>query len=276
MIIFNKINAYLIRRASVKVTKSFQYLLYFFAILATAIIYLSVSNTQSQAENSIASQMNEKELGDFIYNYLMENPGVIIEAVEKYRENQEAEEAKLYEKKLSENKDAIYSDTSSPTVGNPDADITIVEFFDYNCGYCKKALQDIQTLLKEDNNIKVVFKDMPILTPSSKMASLWALAAHKQGKYFEYHVAIMEHSGNKSEDSLIKLAQNVGLDVEKLKRDAKDPALEKILQENLNLSRELGIRGTPAFIINDVLARGYVGVDRLKETIKTQRDKNEG
>jgi protein-disulfide isomerase len=256
--------------------KPFRYAFYAFAVLATAFVYVSINHTQSHAENSSATNMNEKELGDFIYNYIMENPGIIIEAVEKFQKNEAAEEAKLYEKKLSENKDTLFNNTTSPSVGNPNADVTIVEFFDYNCGYCKKALEDIQTLLKEDDNIKVIFKDMPILTPSSKLASLWSLAAEKQGKYFEFHVAVMEHSGNKSESTLKKIAEKLGLDVEKLQADAQDPALEKVLNDNLRLSQELGIRGTPSFIINDTLARGYVGIDRLKETIKSKRSENKG
>lgn len=247
------------------------------ALSATTIV-AAENDTAAKEFNSIEkSGINNKELEGFIYNYLMENPGIIIEAVDKYRQNQEAEEAKMFDKKLGEHKTFLQADSNhSPSHGNPDADIVIVEFFDYNCGYCKKALKDVQAIIKQDKNVRFVFKDMPILSPSSHQAALWALAAERQGKYWEYHVALMDHGGSKDEATLERLAKNVGLDIKQLRKDLKDPALQEAIDKNILVSQELGIRGTPAFIINDKLSRGYIGLDTMKSIIEQIRADEKG
>lgn len=243
--------------------------------LALSVPFITGNSEKAVAQNYetiAASGIAKEELEGFIYDYLMENPAVIIEAVEKFRQNQEEEEAKMFDKKLGEHKAYLQSDNgASPSVGNPDADIVIVEFFDYNCGYCKRALKDVQALLREDDNIRVVFKEMPILSPTSHQSALWALAADRQGKYWEFHTAVMNHSGNKSESTLAQIAESVGLDVAKLREDAKDPALQAMIDKNITVSQELGIRGTPAFIINDRLSRGYMGLDSMKTLIEQIR-----
>lgn len=168
-------------------------------------------------------------------------------------------------------KTEIFNDEDTPSVGNPDADIVIVEFFDYNCGYCKKALPDVATLLEEDKNIRVVFKEMPILSPASSVAARWSLAADKQGKYWEFHKALMAHSGNKTEDTLAKIATEIGLDAKQLRKDASDPAINNILDRNKRLADALTVRGTPGFIIGDNIVRGYMGVDAMRNMIREIR-----
>lgn len=250
-----------------------------FSALALSVPVITGTNTKAVAQgNDTISQSGiaKEDLESFIYDYLMENPGVIIEAVEKLRQNQEVEEAKMVEQKLEQHQNFLHSyDGSSPSVGNPDADIVIVEFFDYNCGYCKQALEDVQTLIESDNNIRVVFKEMPILSPASHTAALWALAANRQGKYWDFHRALMNHSGSKSEKTLEKIAKDVGLDIGQIKKDLKDPALQAQIDKNILVSQDLGIRGTPAFVINDQLSRGRIGIDAMREMIREIRA-NEG
>jgi protein-disulfide isomerase len=216
------------------------------------------------------SQSETEDIEKIIYNYLLENPEVIFEAVDKFRANEREMEEKLFSKKYDEYRDDIINDPTSPSVGPDDADVVIVEFFDYNCGYCKQAFFDVQAILKDDKNVKVIFKELPILSSGSKTAAQWALASHKQGKYWEYHSKIMK-SPSKDERTLEKLAKDIGLDIKKLKKDAESTEIQEAIENNLELTRQLGIRGTPAFIINDSLARGYIGLEGMKSQIKQIR-----
>ena len=156
--------------------------------------------------------------------------------------------------------------------GNPDGDVTVVEFFDYNCGYCKKAFEEIQSLLKDDKNAKIVFYDMPILGPDSLESSKWSLAAKKQNKYFEYHKALMGHQGGKDEATFKKLAEEAGLDAEKLAKDKNDPAIEEEIKTHIKTAQDLGIQGTPGFLINEKIFRGYIPYDVIQKTIKEERN----
>ena len=134
-------------------------------------------------------------------------------------------------------------------------------------------MPDIQATLEKDSDVKFVFHEMPILGPSSRTAAQYALAAHKQGKYFEYHVALMEFRGEKNDKTLEKLAKDVGLDVEKAKADANSKEIAAMIEESMTLASKIGIRGTPAFIVGDKLFRGYLGPDGLQSEIKTARKK---
>lgn len=218
------------------------------------------------------SPAQKEALGGIIQDYLMENPNVIFESIEAYRAQQEKDAQKQAEAKIGDNM-AFLTRADAPSVGNPNGDVTVVEFFDYNCGYCKRAVPDIQALLKEDTNVRFVFKEMPILGPTSKTAAIWALAAHKQGKYFEYHVALMEHKGPKDDKQLEKLAKDTGLDVDAMKKVIASGELDKELDEVMKVAREIGVSGTPAFVVGSQFIPGYVGKDGLIDAIKTEREK---
>ena len=203
--------------------------------------------------------------------YILNNGAEIVESVELYQTNQEEEDRKASEKKakafLEENK----NNANLPIVGNKDGDITLVEFFDYNCGYCRKALDAIKTVLKEDDNLKVIFFDMPILGASSLEISKWSLAAQKQGKYFEYHQELLNYNGQKSENVLEKLATKVGLDVEQLKKDKDSKEVVTILTNNIEKAQDMGIRGTPGFIIDGKVYPGYMPAERIKDILEEAR-----
>ena len=155
----------------------------------------------------------------------------------------------------------------SPVSGNPKGDVTLVEFFDYQCGYCKRSLKPVKDLLETDRQLRVVWKEFPILGPVSRFAARAAMASEKQGRYLEFHVAVMGSRGKLTEDRVMALAGSVGLDIQRLRRDMEDPAIENYLDETIRLARVLGIRGTPAFVIGDTLVPGVVGDARLKELI---------
>ena len=155
----------------------------------------------------------------------------------------------------------------SPVSGNPKGDVTLVEFFDYQCGYCKRSLKPVKDLLETDRQLRIVWKEFPILGPVSRFAARAAMASEKQGRYLEFHVAVMGSRGKLTEDRVMDIAGSVGLDVQRLRREMDDPAIEEYLDETIRLARVLGIEGTPAFVIGDTLVPGAVGGARLKELI---------
>jgi protein-disulfide isomerase len=158
----------------------------------------------------------------------------------------------------------------TPSGGNPNGRKVIVEFFDYNCGYCKHAVDDVINTVKGDGDVKVYFKDMPILAATSREAAQWALAAGKQGKYYEFHVALMKSPLPREKDTYKKIASDLNLDVAKLEKDAEtDATIKDEIEKNLELARNIGISGTPHFIINGVSYGGYIGGEMMKKAVDT-------
>lgn len=253
--------------------------LYFSTVMA-AVTFVTPVYAQNTADdvdplvipNEYPSIDDEMEMGEFIRNYLMANPEVIIDAVEAYSQRKKVEEQQKSNSAVKDNAEWLYNG-GHPQAGNADGDIAIVEFFDYNCGYCKRALSDIMTVLGEDKNVRVVYVDLPILGESSTEAAKWALAAQKQNMYLEFHVALMEHQGRLNDATLASIAEKSGLDVEQMRKDKEDEAITKQLNENIDMARTLGITGTPAFAIGEDLAKGYVGLDGLKAGIEQNRAK---
>lgn len=215
----------------------------------------------------------KKALDTAFREFLMANPKVIMDSVEQFRQNQESAEMQAFTQKIKERHEEIYNDPASPVAGNPKGEVTLVEFFDYNCGYCKHAFKDVQTLIGEDKNLRVVFKEIPILSESSHTAARYALASHKQGKYWEFHTALMNSTGQINESKLESVAKDVGLDLKKLKEDAADPAIRAAIEKNLALAHDIGISGTPGFVLGDEALRGHYGLDTLRRFIKDQHSR---
>lgn len=241
-----------------------------FAMLAAAALLVMPVYSSAQAEEFTDSQ--KKELQVIMEKFLLENGDMILKSVNNYQakideqDRKEAEaKAKVYMEKLATLKDL-------PMVGNPDGDVTMVEYFDYNCGYCRKALEEIQKVLKDDKNLKVIFMDMPILGPQSLEAAKWSLAAQRQGKYFEFHQEVLEHKGPKTPEELEKLAKKVGLDVGRLKKDKADPKIEEALNKNIQTARSMGMSGTPGFIIDGDISPGFIPAERIREIVKEARE----
>lgn len=222
------------------------------------------------AAPAMAQALTKDDVKKIIEETLKEKPAIVIDAIEGYRVQQEAEQEKQAAQKLEQFK-PYFSDAGLPSMGPADAKITIVEFFDYNCGYCKRALPDIQAALKEHKDVRVVFQEMPILSPLSQSAAQWAIGAHKQGKYFEFHSALMEFQGEKTDEALAKIAGEIGLNVEQLKKDAASPETAEQIKKSTEAAREIGIQGTPAFIVGNTLYRGYLGEDGMKKAIEEAR-----
>ncbi|MGQ0528053.1 MAG: DsbA family protein [Alphaproteobacteria bacterium] len=236
-------------------------------IVASAILALALAgfSPAHAAEGFTAAQ--KEELQGIIKDYIFAHPQEIMDAVQQYQEKKQQDVLAESAKKIPEYKEFLES-KDNPSIGPKDAKVTVIEFFDFNCGYCKQAYADIAKLRKEHKEVRFVFKELPILSPTSKLASEWALAAHRQGKYFEYHAALMGHKGAYDEALMKKIGADLKLDVEKLAKDAADPAIAAELDKNQQVANDIGIRGTPGFIVNGKSYPGYIGEDGMKNAIK--------
>jgi len=206
-----------------------------------------------------------------IHDYLLHNPDVLIEALrgaeDKLNREADAKAARV----LADRRGEVFDDPATPVGGNPRGDVTIVEFFDYRCPYCKQVLPALQALLKEDGKLRFVYKEMPVLGPQSVTAAHAALAAHRQGKYEAFHTAMMAAKGQISEDTVYKVAGSVGLDVERLKQDMKAPEIDKAVKANLALASALNIHGTPGFVIGNQIVPGALELETLKSMVADAR-----
>ncbi|MGE0213467.1 MAG: DsbA family protein [Parvibaculaceae bacterium] len=221
-----------------------------------------------------AQEFNEKqreELGQIVREYLLKNPEVLREAFQALEKKTQDAEAAAAQSAISQHAKEIFRGEGDLVAGNPDGKITMVEFFDYNCGYCKRSVPDITKLMEANKDLRLVFKEWPILGPGSTYAAKAAMASRKQGKYWEFHVALLSER-SLDEEKVMKVAQGLGLDVEKLKADMQDSEIQKILDRNTKTAEALGIQGTPAFLVDDQLFPGAVGYDALTEAVAKVRD----
>jgi len=219
------------------------------------------------------------EIEEIVRTYLLENPNILYEMTEKLQAAEEAEQAEQQRSAILAYSDYLFDDPHSYTAGNPDGDVTIVEFFDYRCGYCQKNLASLTELIGEDKNVRVVLKEFPILGEPSLLASRAALAALQQddGKhYWEFHGKLMRSSGDFSEENILKLAAESGLDTKKLVKDMDDDQVAETLENNYMVAERIGITGTPAFVVGDRLYRGGRTLDELKEMVAKHRKASAG
>ena len=205
-------------------------------------------------------------LQGIIKDYLIGNPEVMIEITKEIEKKREAQQAAEQFKILAENKNKVFSRASDFVYGNPKGDVTVVEFFDYNCGWCKKAVDDVLKLTKADSNVRFVMKEFPIFGEASQLAAKAAMASIKQGKYWEFHTALMREK-QVSKDNLYQIAEKVGLNVAKLKTDMTDPKLDEALKETSQIAQALNIEGTPGFIVDGKVNVGYVPAEGLQQMI---------
>lgn len=247
-------------------------MIYRFRLSLVTVAALCALGLPAHAAQDPAAPLTRGDVESIVRDYLTKNPQVVVDAITAFQQQQYADQAKAEAQALAENR-ALFADEALPFAGNPKGDVTVIEFFDYNCGYCKRAIKDVLALMEQDKNVRVTFVDLPILSADSNFAARWALAAHKQGKYFEYHKALMEHPGHIDEKVLVDYAGKLGLDEAKLRRDAADDsAIAQRLETNIALARKLGLHGTPAFIIGDSVAKGYIGIDGLKQAVAEARN----
>lgn len=206
-----------------------------------------------------------------VRQYLLENPAVLLEVAERLDETRATEEVDEIASLIAENREELLTAPASPILGNPNGDVTVVEFFDYNCPYCRSAAPVLAEAMQADPQVRVVMKEFPILGAGSTFAAKAALAANAQGKYDDLHRALMAYKGAIDESSTLEIAASLGLDVERLKRDMEAPSVSTEIQRNVRLAGDLRINGTPSFVIGREVARGYIDLLKMQEMVASAR-----
>lgn len=216
--------------------------------------------------------LSVEQIEQIVRDYLMREPEVVYQALEELQRRQAAAETERRQTAIVDNREQLINDAGDPVAGNPDGDVTVVEFFDYQCTYCRQVVQSVRELIDEDQQLRVVFKEFPILGEASLVAARAALAAREQGDelYMPFHLALMG-SRDLSLGAIMKLAEQVGLDTERLQADMRAPAIDRQLQANYTLAQKLGIEGTPAFVVGEEVIPGAVDKRRLAGLVEDVR-----
>ena len=202
-----------------------------------------------------------------IERYIRAHPEVIEQSLQGLLAKRQTELRDHHKAALATKQQELLHDPASPISGNPKGEITLVEFYDYRCGFCKKAASSVTELQKEDRRVRVVYKDLPILGEPSELAAKAALASQVQGKHQAFHEALLASNADMSKGSILKIAVKVGLDAKRLEADMANPKWQTVIDKNRALARELGISGTPGFIVGNELVPGWLDLNGLKELI---------
>ncbi len=197
-----------------------------------------------------------KELETIIKDVLLNNPEIMLEVQNALESKMDKIQAERMAVAIKENATELYRPAGSPIVGNVKGDVPVIEFFDYNCGYCKKALSEVTQLMDKDKKVRIIMKEFPILSKGSEEASRVALAAKMQGKYWEFHRAMLESQGQANEASALRIAEKLGLDMARLKKDMASAEVKKEIEDTRQLATKMGIQGTPHFIVGDRIIAG--------------------
>jgi protein-disulfide isomerase len=210
-----------------------------------------------------------------IKSYLIAHPEVLEEAMNELQKRQTAAETAKHEAGITQNAEAIFNSPRGVTLGNKDGDVTFVEFFDYNCGYCKRAMADMLDLMKNDPKLKVVLKEFPVLSEGSVEAAKVAVAVRMQDptgkKYLDFHQKLLGGRGMADKARAMAAAKDAGLDVARIEKDLTSPEVKATLTENMKLADEMGLNGTPSYVIGKQIVVGAVGLEGLKEKIGIAR-----
>lgn len=223
--------------------------------------------------SAVRAQQSKEDIEKIVREYILKNPEIIQEAIVELRKKQELAEQSARSKALQSHKQEIFQSKRDIVLGNPKGDVTLVEFFDYNCGYCKRAVGDIAELLKNDPKLRVVLKELPILSEGSVEAARVAVAVRMQdpSKYWAFHRVLMSAKGEANGTQALAAAKQAGLDVERIKKDISNPEVDATLHEVQELAKTLAISGTPSYVLGDQLIPGALPHDRLALAIAQVR-----
>jgi protein-disulfide isomerase len=222
---------------------------------------------------------NRGQVEQIVRDYLLDHPELLVEVMSKLDEKEDAARQTAAKEAIAKNRAQLNNDGYSYVAGNPTGDVTVIEFFDYNCGYCKRVRPALVQLLEEDKNVRLVLKEFPVLhdrQPGSMVAARAATAAVAQGeKYWTFHNGMLSHEGVVTEEVVYELAGKAGLDLERLKRDMEDPSIKQRIDQNHKMAEDMSIDGTPSFIIGDAFVPGAIDLDELKRLVAAARAKCE-
>ncbi|TDQ80884.1 protein-disulfide isomerase [Dongia mobilis] len=240
-------------------------------LAATLALVLLVPAQPVLAQDALFNEAETKGIEEIVRAYLLEHPEVIRDAIEALQAKEQAAKADKQAGALVAHKDRLLADPASPVAGNPMGDVTIVEFFDYKCPYCKRVTPALAELIEADKGVRVVFKEFPILGESSLLAARAALAAQMQDRYFDFHNALMAHRGDFDDAAIGTIAESLGMDVAKLRADMKAPEVDQQLADNHALAQAMAIRSTPTFVIGEQIVPGAISIDDMKALIAAAR-----
>jgi protein-disulfide isomerase len=236
---------------------------------------LGVAAWDAAAQDGPFTPTQRDAIGDIVREYILRNPEVIRDAIAELESRTQEAQAQAQAAALRDDKDKIFNSPQDVVAGNPQGDVTLVEFFDFNCGYCKRALADVRELVKRDPKLRVVLKDFPVLGPGSVEAARVALAAKRQlagpAKQFEFHAKLMELRGPVNGERALGIARDMGLDLARIQKEIQSEDIGAALQENASLGDKLGLTGTPAFVVGEEIIPGAVGLEPLRQAVDNTR-----
>jgi len=235
---------------------------------------LTLASGVAGADEKPFSDAKKAEIGEIVKSYLMSHPELIQEALSELDKKQRGAEAQAQKAAVASLSPDLIKAENGVVLGNPTGDVTLVEFFDYNCGYCKRAMADIMGLMRTDPKLRVVLRDFPVLGPDSVEASKVALAVRSQltgAKYMEFHQKLLESRGRIGKDRAIEVAQSLGADPAKIKKEIESAEIKKLLGNTMRVADQLRIGGTPAFVVADGVIVGALGQEALADKIKAAR-----
>jgi len=239
-----------------------------FAIAAMAVVLAASPSLTPPAQAA-----DQAEVEAAVRKLLTEKPEIVIDAIRAYQAREEAAQEEEQRLQLSAQKGAIMGNPGDPVIGNPDGAVTVVEFFDYRCGYCKRSLQTVLDLVERNPDVRVVFKEFPILGEDSVTAAKVSLAVHLAAPqhYRAFHEKAMRHRGAMSEDALLTLAVDAGADRDAVAAAMDNPIIQATITANYELAQALGIRGTPAFVVGEKVVPGAVNLPTLEQLVAKER-----
>src|SRR5215475_14209821 len=244
-----------------------------FRLIVPALAALALCGAPLSASAQSFTDTQRGDIETIVHNYLLAHPEVLEDAMAELNKRQAAADAAKHEATISQNADAIFNSPRGVVLGNKDGDVTFVEFFDYNCGYCKRAMADMLDLMKTDQKLKVVLKEFPVLSEGSVEAAKVAVAVRMQDpkKYLDFHTKLLGGRGPADKARAMAAAKDAGLDTARIEKDLASPEVKATIEENMKLAEEMGLNGTPSYVIGKQIVIGAVGVEGLKEKIGIAR-----
>jgi protein-disulfide isomerase len=243
-------------------------------IAFAAAVSVALAGAAPAVAQSFSADQRE-EIGKIIKDYLLTHPEVMQDVMAELEKRQQSAEAEKHRAAVVENKATLFSSPHQVVLGNPQGNVTMVEFFDYNCGFCKRAMTDMLDLIKTDNNLKFVLKEFPVLGEGSVEAARVAVAARMQDtngkKYIEFHQKLLGSRGGADKMRALAVAKEVGFDMPRLERDMGSDEVKKTIEENMKLAEALGVSGTPSYVVGQEVVIGAVGLDALRDKINAER-----
>jgi len=248
----------------------------FRALAAALALFAVAAPTFDVARAEVFSSEQRDEIEKIVREYLLRNPQVLQEVVQEMERRQALADAEKHREAIKQNTAAIFNSSRQVVLGNPQGDVTLVEFFDYNCSFCRRAVADALDLIKNDANLRLVLKEFPVLGEGSTQAAQVAVAVRMQDKtggrkYLEFHQKMFTSRGQIDRARALAVAREIGLDVARVERDMASQESKVTLEESFRLAEALGINGTPTYVLENQVIVGAVGLEKLREAINTAR-----